>query len=430
MALKGIKVRLYPTKEQEVYISKLLGCCRLVYNELFDFYETYFLEKGKGATAKEAYKAFKELRNKYPFITEVHSKPVSNERIIAITAWVNFFKSTKEQRKRDGNLKFGKPTKHKRRKHDSCLFDRQAFRYIRGNRISLIKKLSNIHFKCSRDDEIYLNRHQKKIRSITLRRCCSGKYIGSILVEDIRERTIPPTKGCIGIDVGVVTNITTSDKEKIENPRILEKYEKRIKFLERKLSNCDFASKRYSKRRLALAKAHEKIANIRNNHQHQITTKLTNEHSGIFIEHLDVHHMLRTSTNAKEIGDAAMASLLNMLEYKSLRRGRMFAKVDMFFPSSKRCHNCGYIYHNLQGDEREWICKKCGMHHDRDYNAALNILEEGLRLVGLGSPEPKNNARGQVYIGISEEKSLEKEVPWENRESKCSSRVSSLATEP
>lgn len=430
MALKGIKVRLYPTKEQEVYISKLLGCCRLVYNGIVDFYEKYYSENGKGATCKEAYKAFKALYKKYPFLTEVHSKPVSNERIIAITAWVNFFKATKEERKRDGNLKFEKPQKHKRRKHDSCLFDRQAFRYIRGNRISLIKKLSNILFKCSRQDEIYLNKHQKRIKSITLRRCCSGKYIGSILVDDIRMKNASPTKGCIGVDVGVITHMTTSDGEKIENLKALEKHERRLKFLERKLAKCVFASARYAKRRIALAKLHEKIAHIRENHLHQITTKLVNEHSGIFIEHLDVNNMLRTSTNSKEIGDAALASLLYMIEYKSIRKGRIFAKVDMFFPSSKRCHNCGYIYHALKGSEREWICKKCGMHHDRDYNAAVNILEEGLRMVGLGSPEPKENARGQSNTSVFDGNSSDTEVSWMNRESKCSSRVNSLATEP
>lgn len=430
MTLKGIKVRIYPTKEQEVYIANLLGSCRFVYNEMVFFYDTYFREHGSSPTRKQAHLFFRNLKANYSFLCDVHSKVLSNARLCAMNAYANFFGALKKPKLKGGKLRFEKPQYHLKHKHDSCLFDRQAFRYIRGNRISLVKKLSNILFKCSKEDEVYLNHHQKRIRSITLRRKSSGIYICSILVDDIRIQPMRPAQlGPVGIDIGIKDVFVTSDGERTGNPRIFDTLHKRLARADKKLARCKVGSKRFEKARQHLTKIHEKIANVRDDFQHQITTKLVKEHSEVYTEDLSSKIILNTLHAARWFMDIAPGELVEKIKYKCGWYGRVFGKVDKYFPSSRTCSKCGFIVDKIPLEVREWDCPKCGCHHDRDINAAKNILSEGLKSkVGLGSPEP--NARGQVNIGVGESLDSPMEMPWMNRESKCSSAVCSAATEP
>jgi len=420
--IKGIKVRIYPSKEQEIYISNLLGCCRLVYNETVAFYDKVYKETGKSPSKKEAYANFVMLKAENEFLREIHSKPLSEAFHFAINAYDNFFYAVKCGRDRHGKLKFDKPQMHKKRKHDSCLFPRQAFRYIRGNRISLVKKLSDIHFKCSREDEHYLNHHQKKIRSVTLRRKCSGIYTCSILVEDIRVEPLGEAeKGNIGIDVGIKNAVITSDGEVVGNQKIYESHFRRLAILDRRMNRCKVGSRRFDKARRRLAKCHEKIANVRDNFQHQISARLVKEHSGIFTENLDCNYMRKTLCAKRNFIDVSMRSLMDKIEYKCKWCGRIFTKVGRFFPSTRTCSKCGYVRPLIKLKEREWDCPNCGCHHDRDMNAAKNILLEGERMVGLGSPEP--NARGHELVA-------ERSADMDESRKKCSIAVNSVATEP
>lgn len=420
--IKGIKVRIYPSKEQEIYISNLLGCCRLVYNQTVTYYEKVFAETGKPPSKKKAYANFMRIKEDNSFMREVHSKPLAESFHFAIKAYDNFFKAIKCGRDKNGQLKFDQPTFHKKTKHDSCLFPRQAFRYIRGNRISLTKKLSNILFKCSREDEHYLNHHQKRIRSVTLRRKGSGIYICSILVDDIRIKPMSAAeKGNVGIDLGVKTVAVMSDGETIENPKIYEKHYRRLSSLDRRMNRCKLGSRRFKKAKRRLAKCHAKIANIRDNFQHQLSARLVREYSGIFTEDLDCNKMSKTLVAKRHFNDVSMRSLLDKIEYKCKWYGRMFAKVCRFFPSTRTCSNCGYVRPLIKLKEREWYCPKCGCHHDRDLNAARNILLEGERMVGLGSPEP--NARGHELVVV-------RSADMDEARKKCSIAVNSVATEP
>jgi putative transposase len=412
---RGIKVRIYPTKEQEVYINKLLGSCRFIYNKFIDFFNDFYKEHRRGASSREAYQFYKRLKEEYGFLMEVHSKVISNERLIAIQAWGNFFKAKKKPPKKNGKLNFEKPVYHIKHRHDSCLFDKQAFRYIKGDRISLIKKLSNILFRCSKRDAKFLRENNESVRSVTLRRTPSGKYICSILVEDTREIRMSHSSKEIGIDLGVKHFATLSDGTKIENPRIIKSYIGKIKRLDRKLSKCKRHSRRWEKARMRLAKAYEKLSNCRKDFHHKVSSKLVKEYGTICIENLDVAYLLTICDANKDVADVTMADFLYMIRYKCGWYGRLLGVVDRFFPSSKTCNHCGNINRDLTLVEREWVCPKCGKLLDRDLNAAINILKDGKKhLVGPGSPEP--NARGQECIRDDCPKGKAEEMSWAKRE--------------
>ena len=399
-------------------INNLIGSCRFVYNKMIDFFEEFYKQNGKGASSRQAYEYFARLKTEYPFLQEVHSKVISNQRLIAIGAWGNFFKATKKPPKSNGKLRFEKPIYHSRHKHDSCHFDKQAFRYIKGDRISLIKSLSNILFKCSKRDAEYLRTHNEQVRSITLRHTPSGKYVCSILVEDERIKELAPCDKEVGIDVGVRSFATLSSGDKIENPRIIRTHIEKIKRLDRRLARCQKGSKRWEKARIRLCKAYEKLVNARKDFSHKTSTSIVRKYGTCCIENLDVAEMIQGSEARLEISNVCMSDFLSQIRYKCDWYGRRLGIVDRFFPSSKRCSQCGFINRKLTRKDIEWICPVCGQEHDRDINAAINILEEGKRnLVGLGSPEP--NARGQVNTKAELGTPKADEVPWVNRETKC-----------
>lgn len=382
--LKAIKIRIYPSDVQKQFISKQLGCCRKVYNLLLDYRKSEWEQNNKSIGLKELGKYLTELKkqNDYSYLNEVHSKVLQQSMQDLNSAYNNFFNSLKTN-KPIGYPKF----KSKHDNKQSCrfpvdIFNRKNYKCdkIKGNRITLIKQLKDIHFKCSKKDEKYLNKNQQFIRSVTLIKTCAEKYFLSILI-DYQIVKYDQLDTVIGLDLGIKDFIVDSNGNRYENKHFYKVKEKKLKFLQKSLSRKQKGSSNRNKTRIKIAKLYEKITNQRNNYLHQLTSMLVNENQVICIEDLNVKGMLQNHKLAKSVQELSLYEFRRQLEYKCRFYGRHLIVIDRFYPSSKACHQCGYINKNLKLSEREWICPKCGQIIDRDYNAALNILDEGLRQI-------------------------------------------------
>ena len=371
--LKAIKIRLYPTEIQQITINKLLGCCRLVYNCCLDHRNKIYEETKESGSLSKSYNYFCELKEmeQYSFLkTDSHSKVIQQSLRDQDTAFKNFF--TKKS-------KFPK-FKSKKDNKQSCRFPKDAISGVKGNKINIINSLKNIHFKCSRRDECYLNKNQGLISSATLTKTCSGKYYLSILIDKPHETSFRVSNNIIGIDLGIKDLIITSNGEKFEN---------KLKKLNRKFAKTQLTSKNHQKIRVKIAKLNEKIRNQRLWYIHHIVNQLLNENQVIVMEDLNVSGMMQNHKLAKAIQDVSLCELKRILQYKASWNDKRVVFINRFYPSSKLCSDCGYKNGLLQLSDREWVCPECGVVHDRDINAAKNILEEGKRIIGLSSPEFK-----------------------------------------
>ena len=375
--IKSIKIRIYPDTVQKEFISKQLGCCRFIYNKLLYYKKTQYEQNKQQISWKELGKYLTNLKKQeeYLFLNGVYNVCLQQSIMDMIKAYDNFFKLHK------GYPKF----KSKKDTKQSCRFTNQIFKKsnkINGNRITLIKQLKNILFKCSRKDEIYLNHNQDKIHSVTLIKTSTNKYYLSICIDyDIVQKK--KLNSVIGLDLGIKDFIVDSNGNRYENKHFYKSQEKKLKKLQKQLSKKQKGSNNRNKVRIKIAKVHEKITNQRNAYLHQITSKLVNENQVICIEDLNVNGMMFNHKLAKSIQELSLFEFRRQLEYKCKLYGRDLVIIDRFYPSSKTCHNCGYIYKNLKLSEREWICPQCGKVIDRDYNASLNILDGGLKQINL-----------------------------------------------
>lgn len=373
--LKAIKIRIYPNSVQKDFISKQLGCCRLIYNKLLDYKKTQYKEYKQNTSLSQLGKYLTNLKkqDEYLFLNDVYAMCLAQTMQDLLKAYDNFFKLHK------GYPKF----KSKKDTKQSCRFTNLIFRgkkKINGNRITLIKQLTNILFKCSRKEEIYLNHNEKYIHSVTLTKTSTNKYYLSILIDyNIIQKEKLDT--VIGLDLGIKDFIVDSNRNRYENRHFYKNQEKKLKKLQHQLSKKQKGSNNRNKLKIKLAKVHEKISNQRNTYLHQITSKLVNENQIICIEDLNVKGMMSNHKLAKSIQELSLYEFRRQLEYKCRWYGRQLIIIDRFYPSSKTCHNCGYIYKDLKLSEREWICPHCGKEIDRDYNASLNILDNGLKQI-------------------------------------------------
>ena len=375
--LKSIKIRIYPNTVQKEFISKQLGCCRFIYNKLLDYKKIQYEQNKQKVYLSQLGKYLTNLKkqDEYLFLNDVYSVCLQQSMQDLIKAYDNFFKL------HNGYPKF----KSKKDTIQSCRFTNNIFKCkkkINGNRITLIKQLQNILFKCSKKYEIYLNHNEKYIHSVTLTKTSTNKYYLSICINyDIHQKEKLDT--VIGLDLGIKDFIVDSNKNRYENKHFYKIQESKIKKLNKQLSKKSKGSNNGNKLRIKLSKVHEKIKNQRQNYLHQITSKLVNENQIICIEDLNVKGMMSNHKLSKSIQELSFYEFRRQLEYKCRWYGRDLVIIDRFYPSSKTCHNCGYIYKDLKLSEREWICPHCKSKIDRDYNASLNILDKGLRQINL-----------------------------------------------
>ena len=375
--LKSIKIRIYPDSVQKQFISKQLGSCRFIYNKLLYYKKIQYEQNKQKVSLSQLGKYLTNLKNQkdYLFLNDVYSVCLQQSMQDLIKAYDNFFKLNK------GYPKF----KSKKDTIQSCRFTNNIFKCkkkINGNMITLIKQLQNILFKCSKKDEIYLNHNQNKIHSVTLIKTSTEKYYLSILIDyDIKQKDKLDT--VIGLDLGIKDFIVDSNENRYENKHFYKNKENKLKKLQKQLSKKQKGSNNRNKLRIKLSKVHEKIKNQRQNYLHQITSKLVNENQIICIEDLNVKGMMSNHKLSKSIQELSLFEFRRQLEYKCRWYGRQLIIIDRFYPSSKTCHNCGYIYKDLKLSQRDWICPHCGKKIDRDYNASLNILNEGLNKIDI-----------------------------------------------
>jgi len=378
--LKAIKIRIYPNKEQIKYINNMFGSNRFIYNKCLEYKINEYKTNNKSTYLKDTSKYLTSyLKYEYPWLKETHSKVMQQTLINLETAYKNFFKNNK-----------GFPKFKSKNKKQSVRFPVDAISGFKGNRINIIKQLKDIHFKCSRKDEIKLNKYKPK--SATLFKTITGKYFLSVLIDTKEIKKLNKPKNLnLGVDVGVKTFIVSSEGQEYENLKFKSSQKKKIKKFQRELSRRVKGSKNRDKTRLKLAKIFEKINNKKEFYLHSVVNQLLNDSQVISVEDLNVSGMLKNHKLAGAIQETSFYRFKEILKYKAEWYGRNVVEVSQWFPSSKLCNVCGYKNKELTLSDREWICPECGSNHDRDLNAAINIKNEGLKIfkekIGMSLPE-------------------------------------------
>ena len=371
---RGFKYRIYPNASQRDQIARTLGCCRFVYNRALDVKKTAYSETGKSIAANDLIKMIPTWKrdSETSWLAQADSMALQQSIRDLDRAYKNFFRRVREG---------GKPgfPKFKSRRHARQSYRTNGGKVVDRNHIAL-PKLGNVRAKVSRP-------LQGRFMSVTVSLDAVGRYFATFLCADVPSKDAIAADREVGIDLGVETLATLSDGTKIGNPRHLKKYEHRLAREQRRLSRRKGArrgekqSMRYLKQRKRVARVHAKIADARTDALHKVTTMLADENQVLCMEDLNAKGMVRNHHLAKAVSDVSFGEFARLLEYKCAGRGRTLVKVDRFYPSSKTCSVCGHRLDALSLSVRSWDCPSCGVHHDRDVNAARNILAEGKRIL-------------------------------------------------
>jgi len=398
---KGLEIRLYPTKEQRVLIDRTLGCSRFVYNHVLALKKELWYEHHINFNPN--LKSFKEEWN---FLTKVPSQALANSYMDCLQAYNNFFNSLKGKSK--ANQSF--PKFHKKGQKDS--FRIAATKTSKGYDIRVedyehikVPKLGLIKFRN------YNNIDWSKVHiyNITIKKTPTNKYFASLCVEIEDPEYIEPKYESCGFDLGLKDFCIFDSGEVIENPKYFRTSQLKLAKEQRKLSHCTKGSQNYKKQKIRVALVHEKIKNQRKDFQHKWSRRIVNENQTIVSEDLNVKGMLKNHKLAKSIQDASFGSFCNMVSYKANEQYRQYIKIDTFYPSSKICHCCGYKYNGLKLDERFWTCPNCNTYLDRDENAAINILTEGLRILSRDTDVRSGDDKSSKPVDTENISSFEQE---------------------
>jgi len=378
MAHYTYKFRLYPNTDQQIRLGQHFGCCRFVYNHFLEQRKNAYLATKKSPNYYAQAAALTKLKNEKEWLYDTNSQVLQFELKCLQGAYNNFFE------KRAKLPKF-----HSRK-------DKQSFTIPQFVEV----KDSKLHFPKFKDG-IKIKQHREiegEIRHATVSMNRAGQYFVAILVERNMPK-LPITEKEVGIDLGITALTTCSDGRTYKNIRPYISLERRLRALNKSLHRKKLGSNNRERARKLLTKCHVKIANIRNDHLHKVSRSIIDENQVIVLETLNVSGMLRNHRLAKSIADVSLSELVRQIEYKASWYGRTVIKVDRWFPSSKTCSECGFVLNSLPLGIREWVCPKCKAKHNRDKNAAINILNEGKRTVGTTglayglNVRPKSNQR-------------------------------------
>ena len=386
--IRAFRYRFEPTLEQESILRRTLGCCRLVYNKALHARSEAWTSGKKSIGYAEqdrmltAWKRTEELA----FLNEVSCVPLQQSLRHLQTAYANFF------------AKRSKYPSFKRRHHGgSAVYTRSAFR-MKDSEIYLAKMVAPLMIRWSRPlpDGV-------EPSSVTVSLDAAGRWHVSILCDDPTIKPLLKLKTAVGLDVGLSSLVTLSTGEHIANPRHDNRELARKRTLSRRYARTKKGSRNREKARLKLTRLHARVADRRRDHLHKLSTRLVRENQAIVVEDLNVRGMVRNRSLARSISDAGWSELTRQLEYKCGWYGREFVKVDRWYPSSKTCSGCGLVRDRLDLSTRRWRCEGCGTEHDRDHNAAKNILAAGLAVSACGPGVSQRILRNAVQSGLKQE---------------------------
>lgn len=386
---KALKVRVYPTQEQEIQINKTLGCCRALYNmSLFERKQVYEkLKDNKRELYDYKYKTEKEYKEEFSWLREADSQALQQSRNDLIGAYQKFFKGLSGKYKQ----KFGFPKFKKRKNECSYRTTMTSLKSIEVdfeiNRIKL-PKLGWVKFRDGRTE------FQGKIKNATVRRTPTGKYYVSVLYE--QEFKLKPImlnsideNQVIGLDMSLEKFFVDQNGNSPAYERLYRRFEPRLKFLQKQAIKKKLGSSNQKKAQLRVNRVHEKIKSKRSDFTHKLSKDLVQRYEVIVVEHLSLQGMSQCLNLGKSVMDLGYSEFIHQLRYKSLWGNKLFIQADRWFASSKTCSICGQINKDLQLSDRSWECENCGTQHDRDRNAGQNLKNFGLENIGKAIPEFK-----------------------------------------
>jgi putative transposase len=359
---RAYRFRFYPTPEQELILARTFGCARFAYNYMLRLRTDAWMQRQERIGYHETSATLTALKKQpeYAWLNEVSSVPVQQALRHLQTAFNNFFAKRARYprfKRKDGP--------------QSAEYTTSAFKWD-GKSLKLAKMSEPLAVRWSRQIP-----KAAKVTTVTVSKDSAGRYFVSLICDDVVAKK-PAVDGKIGIDLGLTHFAILSTGEKVAAPNTFRKYEKKLAKLQRRLAKKTKGSNRREKAKLKVARLHAKIADARRDFLHKLSTRLINENQVIAIESLSVSNMQKNRRLAKPISDASWSEFVRQLEYKARWYGRELIGIDRWYPSSKRCSDCGYTMPKMPLSVREWVCPECGSIHDRDINAARNVLAAGL----------------------------------------------------
>ena len=368
---RAYKFRLYPTNKQKIALAKSFGCCRWYWNYSLNLCQETYRLSGKSLSRGAIQGELPNLKCEYVWLSDAYSQCLQYVALNLSTSYKNFFE------KKAGFPKF-------KSKHGKQSISYPSNVKLEGDYIKLPGKVGLVYCKQDR-------KFDGQIKTVTISQNPDGKYFASILVNDGQETPSNSTEGkAVGIDLGLTHFCITSDGSKFDNLRHTKKHAQNLKKKQQSLARKQKGSNTRNKARRLVARVHPKIARVREDFLHKLSRKIVNENQVVAVENLNVKGMVRNHSLAKAISDIGWGMFCTMLKYKCEWDGKTYIEVDRFFASSKTCNVCLNKVGSLALDVRSWICTKCQTKHDRDINAAINIRNEALRILSLGTSDTAN----------------------------------------